>query len=769
MKAKWSVLLLIYGFIISVAVIIYPQRLDLARMYFRSYQVDLALKELEAILKSGDDVFLAIQDYASMSETVGDIDKAISLYQRLLEITPGKAAFLEKLSYLYAWNQDPHKSAEVNERLYRNNPKDPKRLKKLVDDLVWFGKLEKAAFYLENYLRLRPDDLDCRIRLAQLYSSQKRVDDLVKQYLIIEKAMPGDIEWKMGLAEAFFWKKDVPRAIAKFHEALEIDPGRLAVYERMANMHIWNNDLDKGFAVAREILKKFRHVSDAPRIAAGLFERTKHFDEAAALYLEFYRSSGRRDDLLAAIQYMRWIGRTEEVANLYGALADSFTLAPGEFGDFLDIRVDQLTHGVYPKALLSDTTQEMDLTEDLFATISVMADPGGEPEEYFRILRGRIEGRDKLLKHYFQNSRALLGLTNLRARLAVYFFSSDSQAGRLSAGAAARKFRDERYERIVSSAEDDFNPLSKDPRAANRLLNLYLQRRHEKQLAAMYEWKNKNGLMETSESIRLAEWYYSQKIDTQGIAVLEANRAKLAGNAFAYRMLAAMYLRSGASGQKLLSAREALRRVAPDDIENLTGLVKCYEAGKRISESRDIIRHFEKRHGKDARALKSIANHFLWAELPAHAIEFYGRAVERNPDDTASLKMQGSLLLWGGRTKEAEACISRYIDRVPDDIDAVYRLAEVHAQRWEPLKAHERYTEFVSLYQHLPAEKKSEDLLTQYARALWRLDRLPQAAALYRQLYDRNPADRNLRAEYAEALIALGNYQRAESILKKRR
>jgi len=810
-KARFRSLLLFYALVIGTAVVIYPQQLDLARIYFRSYQIDMAFVELNKILQKGGDVFYAVKEYANITEEVGDLNKAIAFHQELLKTSPDNKDILQNLAKLYAWTEHPEKATDIYEDMHVKNPKDRDILKKLVDDLIWYGRLEKAAKYLEAYVKLNPSDHEHRRRLAQLYSSLKRVDDMIRLYEGLERSQPDVPEWKEELAEAYFWKKDAGRAIGKYEDILKADPGRMEIYEKLAKIHIWNRDLPKGYEIAARMEKRFGADTAATRLISELYAQTGHFAEAAGLTESLYERGGLRDDLENAIHYHSWSGAVQKALGLYARLMDSHALRPEEFDDYLALRLKGGRGILKPARLLNDTGLRDRLHEDLFATFIAAAEigapiDGGLTPERQALLdwRRRAETIDPLIAYFFKNAGAHTSVAGLRSTLGDFYLFThpstpdlarllDSQrhseladiyqrlgayshavrvASPGDAGRIARleAERDRIHDQAIRKVEGEMAraPDSEKMQWVRRLLNQYRASRHAGQIAAAYEIKYRLQALDPHEAILLAEWFSAQNQNGRAAEILERHAGGWA-DPYPLKLLVRLYEETRAPPNKILTIRERIAAADPADVENHVRLVVGYlETGDAPKYEKALAR-IETRFGKNAGTLNVLAQQFLWAEKIDLAVRFYDRILEKNPEDYDVQKMKATVLYWNQRYKEADAAFRKCMALKPDDLEVLFRDAEIYTYWRKPADARRLYEAIYRQYPKLPDEKKkTREVRVLYASVLIRLVRLPEAVDLYRKLYRETPDNREIRLNFAEALMQTRQFSEAEIVLKSR-
>ena len=109
-----------------------------------------------------------------------------------------------------------------------------------VQDALHQGDVNAAIAELEHHLAAQPDDVDARLRLAQLFMKRGKPDDAW--------------DWLVSAASGFIAKGFLDKAIAILHRAFELDPSRPEPALLAAGLQVKRNhagDARKTLASAR--------------------------------------------------------------------------------------------------------------------------------------------------------------------------------------------------------------------------------------------------------------------------------------------------------------------------------------------------------------------------------------------------------------------------------------------------------------------------------------------------------------------------------------
>ncbi len=214
----------------------------LARMSGRV--ADLA-KVLESLAAEQEDAELGSQLYTSAARVyeadLGDVDRAVELYRKVLQTDPTNLAAAESLQSLF---QSAERYADMSLILQRKA--------EILEDLdaqkaalyqaatieeELLGRKDSAIAVFEKVLALDPEDLRSVDALIHLFLSLSRWQELLSAYskkvdLVLDPEEKKQILYEVG---AVYERElsDVPHAIDTYQRVLELDPDDLAALGRL--------------------------------------------------------------------------------------------------------------------------------------------------------------------------------------------------------------------------------------------------------------------------------------------------------------------------------------------------------------------------------------------------------------------------------------------------------------------------------------------------------------------------------------------------------
>lgn len=226
-------------------------RKELAGIYLDKKQYDLAIEQIDKALKTSffdEDLYLLQGLYY---EDTGNIDRAVSSYDKILEITPRSSRANNNLGGIYLNNGNLDKAEVFLRRAVRINPLLYEPYLNLAKLNYKREEINAAVSFYEKALSLNPHLNEAILALAQIYKGQgdvKRAINILKRAAGPDEpilVMQGMLTAEQGLNE---------QAEYYFKQALRVNPKSDYVMFNLGVFYANNNQLDKAVKVWQEAL-----------------------------------------------------------------------------------------------------------------------------------------------------------------------------------------------------------------------------------------------------------------------------------------------------------------------------------------------------------------------------------------------------------------------------------------------------------------------------------------------------------------------------------
>ena len=190
-----------------------PARRQLAKLYLWTNQPKQAFEQILKVAEKGGRKKGELLEAAKMAEQAGLLDQAYRIYRELFRQYPGNAALQDNLIRLASWTD---RSADITDILGDISGKDPESFKKALtagEAYVDAGKIKQGIPFLERALKLRPEDISLRRRLATYYGWLGPADKLIAQLEYLDGKGLLKEEEHITLAQTYLDGKDGVRAL----------------------------------------------------------------------------------------------------------------------------------------------------------------------------------------------------------------------------------------------------------------------------------------------------------------------------------------------------------------------------------------------------------------------------------------------------------------------------------------------------------------------------------------------------------------------------
>jgi tetratricopeptide (TPR) repeat protein len=283
----------------------------------------------------------------------GRIELAIREYEKLLKVNPSDANTINRVGDLYGRVGQVDKAIELYERIADNFTQD--------------GFIPKAIAILKKINRLAPQRLDIFEKLADLYIQQGLMVEAKSQYQV--------------LAEWYQKNNDVVHAIGAHQKLVQLDPNNHMAHLRLADLLLKHGDADEAVDVydrlGRMLLARDK-LDEAERLYRHALDQTPPSGDFVAPLIEAMLDAGRspaaRDILSDALRHSPASEKLKALqvrtALVFGETDKALGLAHGLDSD------DKTTQAMVGRALLK--AEQVEEARELLVPAAVSRLDAGE-------------------------------------------------------------------------------------------------------------------------------------------------------------------------------------------------------------------------------------------------------------------------------------------------------------------------------------------------------------------------------------------------------
>ncbi len=202
---------------------------------------------------------------AGTADHAGDTKGAIRILERALKLAPDKAVFQYQMAGFYLRQRDFATARRYFERCTVLSPDFSDGWAQLADLLTKLGDRAGSERVLAAGLAHCPQSPGLHLQMANQLTAAGRYADAVGEYQEAIRLRPDEAEGYISLANAYFQLERTSEGLAAVHRALAVEPEHPGALSLLAYTAINTGDE----AGAREWL---RHVRQQPRVAPELRE-----------------------------------------------------------------------------------------------------------------------------------------------------------------------------------------------------------------------------------------------------------------------------------------------------------------------------------------------------------------------------------------------------------------------------------------------------------------------------------------------------------------
>jgi tetratricopeptide (TPR) repeat protein len=156
------------------------------------------------------------------------------------------------------------------------------------------GNLEAAEQSLQAYLKKKPDDLDGKLRLAEVFGERKKYKDAVHVLQEVVKANPTDVKAQLALVNMYEKAKMDKEAAAAYERLATLAPNNKVVYYNQGVLYFDQKQYDRAAKAFSQVAKLDSKDTDAREYLLRIYQEQKKPKQAAAVLEELIQLQPNR-------------------------------------------------------------------------------------------------------------------------------------------------------------------------------------------------------------------------------------------------------------------------------------------------------------------------------------------------------------------------------------------------------------------------------------------------------------------------------------------
>ena len=157
-------------------------------------------------------------------ERANNLDKAIEIYQKVLELDPENLHIKVRLAKVLSWKNEFDKALEILNEVIEVSPYHSEALFRKAQILSWKGEYKKAIATYELYLMKEKNDADALMGIGRACFWSGQYDKAIEYLKRALAAGADEVEVRMELGKVYLATDNKKAARDEFKKILEIDP-----------------------------------------------------------------------------------------------------------------------------------------------------------------------------------------------------------------------------------------------------------------------------------------------------------------------------------------------------------------------------------------------------------------------------------------------------------------------------------------------------------------------------------------------------------------
>ena len=262
------------------------------------------------------------EDWLDKASRIIDDHLRLELLERGVALLPDQDKLVRRLLDEYKKQKKWEKAASLLEKM-KGKKEDPNALKELLDIYGKTDHKEKTIQVLKDLLRIAPENVEARFRLAAAFEEKGSLDQAIREYeTLVTKANEQDrllIYKNLGYlyTETEKWKE----AINCYQKAAELDQKDANIYYNLSFLYEKINNQEKSdFYLENAITIKSDDLAGTLKLARNLFERGE--DEKAGVYVSqvLKKDADNLEALALMARLLEKTGDKNALKSVYGKM-----------------------------------------------------------------------------------------------------------------------------------------------------------------------------------------------------------------------------------------------------------------------------------------------------------------------------------------------------------------------------------------------------------------------------------------------------------------
>jgi tetratricopeptide (TPR) repeat protein len=193
---------------------------------------------------------------AMKAKAMGDIEKAGTLFKKVIKSNPDNDAAWFEMARIYYSNQDMNEAYFHADKAYKLDPENPYYLELTAQINIANGKYRDAIPAYIQLVDMAPGNADYYIQLASLYERSKDLRKAIAVYDRLENQLGPDEMVIIQKQRLYMFLGDTDKAVAEVLKLIELSPNEPRYYGILGETYEAAGMPEKAVAAYKQLLEK---------------------------------------------------------------------------------------------------------------------------------------------------------------------------------------------------------------------------------------------------------------------------------------------------------------------------------------------------------------------------------------------------------------------------------------------------------------------------------------------------------------------------------